>query len=194
MWIREPKKLCFIDLETSGLVPGEHVILSIGAIVANQEFSALIVPTDAEWARTSSEALDVNGLTLDVLRYNGQPLREVANMFAQWLFNNGIVFGKGQFVGQNPAFDLGFLAHFLADEFAFYNITRHLPIDVRDMYSRAINAGLVIPVGKYRDSHTISKSLGLPEEPWPHDALEGARAVRRHYEKLTELLSKVKLG
>jgi DNA polymerase III epsilon subunit-like protein len=192
--LRESKKLCFVDLETSGLEPGPAVILSVGAITdSGQEYSALITPTDIEWVRATPRALEVNGLTLSILQTKGKSRSKVAVELATWLSAQGIVGSKGVFVGQNPKFDMRFFEHFFADEFAFFDITREPAIDVRDMYTKAINAGLVTSAGAYRDGRTISLSLGLPPEPEPHDALEGARAVKRHYEALTKLLSERKM-
>ena len=39
----------------------------------------------------------------------------------------------------------------------------------------------------YQNTHNIAKQLGVPEEPKPHQAIEGARALKRNYEALRKL-------
>jgi len=189
------KRILYIDLETSGLEPSEGaVILSIGAVidkVGNKvdkyaEYEAYILPTPEEWAKASPKALEVNGLTWEFLQEHGRPFVEVRDEFLAFLYTNGIKEKKATIVGQNPNFDAKFLKTFMGSELAFIAYPFDDIIDVRNLYSSMVNSGKTKFL-KYRSGENISKSLGVEPEPFPHEALEGAKVVQRNYEKLMEL-------
>lgn len=192
------KRHIFLDIETSGLKPppeGDAVILSIGAVAevggnkSEREFSefyALICPTKTQWELAAQEALQVNGLTWETLQAEGKPFSEVREEFLRWAMENRLSGGNVVLVGQNPRFDLGFLQCYMGAELRFIGFPLGEPIDIRDLYSILVNRK-VMPYLKKRDGHSISKALGVLEEPWPHNALEGARAVQRNYSAMLAL-------
>lgn len=192
------KRLIFVDLETSGLEPSQgHVILSMGAIVEKpgkkfegmlDEFNVNIIPTANQWKLASSQALDVNGLTLEYLQKTGISLEDARKKFCEWLVANKVESGKVMYVGQNPNFDLRFLGYYMGDELEFINFphAQDEVIDIRDLYSILTNRKAV-PWLKNRNGHAISNALGVEEEPKPHIAIEGARVVKRNFDKMVEL-------
>lgn len=182
------KKLCFIDLETTGLEPGRYVILSIGAVTSDdKEYYAVIKPTLEQWACASPEALVINGFDWVTLDVEGRKFTEVRDEFCKWLVENGIEQGKSLFVGQNPDFDFKFLKFFMGGYLEYINIPLP-PVDVRDIYTTAINKGKLFPTAQFRHGKTISLELGVEPEPEPHNALEGAKVIRRNFEALVKLL------
>ncbi len=189
------KKLCYLDIETSGLRPQDGaVILAIGCVVEKPskkgttfgEFYGVVTPTELEWANASPKALEVNGLTLEVLREEGRPFCDVRDGFLRFLAENGVEKGKAQVIGQNPNFDLSFLHHFMGEYLNFIGFPWDDVIDTRDLYSILANRE-VVPVLKYRSSENLSQALGIAPEPWPHNALEGARVVHCNYAKMIEM-------
>ena len=69
------------------------------------------------------------------------------------------------------------------------------PVDIRNMFSEAIRRGRIITSEQGRSGVIISEVLGVEPEPEVHDGLEGAKVVKRHYDKLKELLAAApKLG
>jgi DNA polymerase III epsilon subunit-like protein len=190
------KSKIFLDIETTGLEYSQGaVILSIGAVAElrgkknlgnSVEFYGLICPTREEFAAASPEALQVNGLTWETLEANGKPFREVVEDFLRWLMEHKIDAKNYQYVGQNPNFDLGFLRFFLGDELDFVNFPFEDPLDIRDLYSILVSRR-VMKYLKRRTGENISIELGVEPEPKIHNALEGARVVKRNYDRLVEL-------
>lgn len=187
------KNLVFVDLETSGLEPNEGAcILAIGAVVEKSvkknpvsEFSVLVKPTEAQWMLASPKALQVNGLTWERLQAEGVPFADARDMFLEWLVSL-TVRSSFTYVGQNPSFDFKFLGAFMGAELEFIDFPTKDIVDIRDLYSILMNRRKV-PFLKYRSGENISKAIGVEPEPAVHDALEGARVVRRNYHRLVEL-------
>jgi len=193
----------FVDIETSGLKPEDGAVpLAIGAVaelkgkkLAGQvaEFYGVVLPTREQWAAASPKALVVNGLTWEYLCKHGKPLQRVVEDFAQWVFGNKVTATSYVHVGQNPAFDLRFLKHFFQAELEFVGYPLHGEcVDNRDLYgileSRRVMPYLAREQGG-RTSERISAALGLEPEPFPHNALEGARAAQRNFNRLYELVN-----
>lgn len=193
------KSPLFLDIETSGLRPEDGaVILSIGAIaevtnkrtgVSYVEFEQVIHPTAAQWAAASQDALRVNGFTLDKLAAFGIPAAEAIVVFCEWLDEHKVSMSKYFVVGQNPKFDLGFLEHFFGGQLSFVGFPFADYVDNRDLYSVLVNRRVMPWLDKSkggRTSENISVALGVKPEPWPHSAIEGARAVMRNYRAMVE--------
>jgi len=188
---KDSKKRFFIDLETSGLEPTEGaVILQIGCLTDDPEdgeFSMTILPTNEQYVKASPKAIEVNGLTWEVLQEKGKSFEEVKEEFLRYLARCGI--DGCVLVGQNPTFDMKFLRFFMQGEMDYLGVPYDRPVDVRNMYSEAIRRNLVKPTEQGRAGHVISRMIGVEEEPKVHDALEGAKVVKRNYDKLKVLLS-----
>ena len=195
--IKDTKKRFFIDIETSGLKPYEGaVILQIGCLTDDPKdgtFSETILPTNEEYGRRSPKAIEINGLTWEVLQEKGKPFKDVRDALIRYLMKAGI--DEGVFVGQNPGFDMGFFKFYMKADLDYIGAPYERPVDVRNMYSEAIRRGRVITSEQGRSGSIISEVLGVEPEPEVHDGLEGAKVVKRHYDKLKELLAAApKLG
>lgn len=188
------ERKCYIDLETSGLKIPPAVILAIGAITSDgDEFLQLVTPTQKEWDKAAPEALKVNGLTIERLKEDGLPLADARDLFLSWLVEHDVVKGKCGLVMQNPTFDIGFLSAAMGSELDFIGFPFFDTTDVRSMFSKVVNRNLVKPAtwpngSPKRDGHSISRALGVEEEPEVHDALEGAKVVKRNYDACLDLL------
>lgn len=182
----EPSYL-FLDVETTGLDPKLHTILSIGAIYEaghiHLEYYAKIRPTVSDWAHATEEALKVNGHTHKELTH----ARSLSTVYYEMLFwvmlaTNG---SEDSFylVGQNPKFDLGFLQACMPK---IYDLVSKRVKDIREMYSQRESKGLVPTLPK-RSGALIAEALHVNPEPEPHNALEGARVVYRNFYALISL-------
>jgi DNA polymerase III epsilon subunit-like protein len=188
------KRTLYIDLETTGLdFSTGACILSIGAVVDKgtkkdpiSEYYGLIIPTPAQWEKRTAEAMQVNGLSLELLESKGRHFSDARDEFLFWLASCGVTSGKAQVIGQNPKFDMGFLNHYMGPELRFIDFPFDEVFDNRDYYGILVNQKKV-PYIKKRNSEAISAALGVEPEPWPHDALEGARVVKRNYEAMLAL-------
>lgn len=165
-----------IDIETSGVDPRKHSILSIGAIdfskPENQFYEECYI---FEGAEISPEALVINGFTENEIKNTKKKsLEEIINLFIEWTIpiENKIL------AGHNTFFDLEFLRH----SFLRYNLDWKLGHRIIDLHSicfaHYLQKNIAIPTKNGRTDLNLDKILnyvGLPEEPKPHNALVGAK-------------------
>jgi DNA polymerase-3 subunit epsilon len=149
-----------VDVETSGLRPAQHRVLSVAVITMGPdgeqtgEFSTLLDPG------CDPGPVHIHGLTAERLR--GAPtFEQVAGHLAAFL--------RGRvMVAHNAQFDYGFLAH----EFA--RAGQRLPVDQR-LCTLALNRRLAPPTRNMRLS-TLAAHYGVRQQR-AHDALDDARVL-----------------
>lgn len=117
---KKPLKLCFIDLETTGLDPKLHAIVQIAGIieidgVEKERFDFRVKPAPGKML--DQAALDVHGLTREVLDGYENPSLVHARLvttFCRYVdkFNRA---DKFFFIGYNSRFDEDFLRQFFLD-------------------------------------------------------------------------------
>lgn len=165
-----------VDIETSGVDPRKHSILSIGAIdfkqPENQFYEECYI---FEGAEISPEALAINGFTENEIKDpKKKSLEEIIKLFIEWItpIENKIL------AGHNTFFDLEFLRH----SFLRYNIDWKLGHRIIDLHSicfaHCLQKNIPIPIKNGRTDLNLDKILnyvGLPDEPKPHNALTGAK-------------------
>lgn len=168
------------DVETSGLDPFSHTMLSIGAYdtSSNREFySEIQCPS---WADISTKALKVNGFTEDeIYGKHRTPLQQAVQEFLDWSGYAEIP----MLAGWNVHFDVAFMK----SAFSRYNIKWPFGFRVVDVHSVVFfDIMTKSPNDFYRyltvtgmSKISLNKALvyyGLPPEPNPHNALTGAKA------------------
>ncbi|BCQ39453.1 hypothetical protein ERHA54_20560 [Erwinia rhapontici] len=62
-----------VDVETSGPIPGEFSLLSIGACLVQDPLMSIYIELQPDSPRHDEEALKVSGLSLEYLQQNGLP-------------------------------------------------------------------------------------------------------------------------
>jgi len=170
--------MIIVDVESTGTEPEKHSILSIGALdIDNPEnqFYGECRPWDG--SHIMDEALAVNGFSREeVENKNKQTEEELVKKFIDWaLFCN-----EQTFAGQNISFDRDFIHHacFRAHinwPFAYRTIDQHSLC-----FMHMIKQGITPPTNKNRtdlNSDKIMNYVGIPVEPHPHNALNGAKVV-----------------
>ncbi|MFP4539779.1 MAG: 3'-5' exoribonuclease domain-containing protein [Candidatus Paceibacterota bacterium] len=165
-----------VDLEASGVDHRVHGILSIGAIdFLHPERYFYGECRLWEDAHISQEALDVNGFTReDVFDPEKQSEAQLLDSFRLWVENSE----DHTIAGHNPHFDLVFLenAYRRNDEVSIS--LAHRVVDLHSIaFFNMIRNGDTLPKKNGRsniNSDTIMEYLGLPKEPLPHNALNGA--------------------
>lgn len=181
----------FVDIETTGLEPIQgHKMLSIGAIRqirsnlvppwedAVKEFEVTIKISREDFEKASPEALAVNGVTYEYIEEHGIPFDEAMDKFIEFVMP--ALKTKCIHVGQNPGFDIKFLASECYKPLSFVGYPLKNPIDVIELFKTLQQFDKTLYTAKY-NGHAISKALGVEEEAKIHTAMGGTRAVYRNY-------------
>jgi DNA polymerase III epsilon subunit-like protein len=101
-----------IDVETAGPIPGEYSLLSIGACDVEDEtrtFACEIKPINRN---ADPKALEVSGLSLEVLERSGLTPEVAMQQFSTWAENLASEDGTLVFVGFNAPFDWSFVNYY----------------------------------------------------------------------------------
>lgn len=167
--------LCFIDIETTGARFGYHEIIAIGAIRTSNEG----VEVKGEWEtklqphfhkQITKIARQINGFSKQNWLTAPKPSRAIWTSFVK--FVSGCTP-----VCHNPPFERAFITIAAAKEGIF-----DLKLDYHWIGTESLGWPLFID-GKLTklSLNAISEYFGLPEEPTPHTALNGAVACRKAY-------------
>jgi len=167
-----------LDVETSGIIPGKHSILSLGALdldnPSNQFYDECRV---WDGAHIDDEALAVNGFSREEAVDSAKKTEaELVKAFLAWALDRP---KERTLAGQNPSFDRDFVSFAcaragIAFPFAFRTVDTHslcwLHMNERE---------LTPPSAKMHTALNLTavlKYCGLPKEVSPHNALGGAYA------------------
>ncbi len=174
-----------VDIETSGIEPTRHSILSIGAVDFNdisREFNMDCRVFDG--AHIDQDALDYNGFIKEQITNPSKPSEgEIVKLFLDWAKESS----DHTLAGQNPSFDLDFLK--AAAHRAKLDIS--IPKRTVDLHSvcltHMILNKVIPPIKNNRsdlDSDTIMQYVGISPEPRPHVAINGARIETEAFARL----------
>lgn len=188
--------MIILDIETTGLDPKRHCMLSLGAVDydSGEEFyGECRVYHDTE---IDDIALGINGFTReDIARNKGNNQKHFPHM----LYLEFLTWAK-HFIPAAPAgmpplllaghnighFDILFLEHyhqrFEPEPWLFGYRTL-------DLHSVAFTI-----LGRSLSHAGICEALGLPTEPKPHHALHGARFERDAFKRLFEMQAEEKMA
>ncbi len=167
--------MIIVDVETTGSNPVKNSILSIGAIdFENPKEQFYQECRMWEGAHVEQEALAVNGYSEAEIK---DPAKQsegelVGNFFAWLKKRNSELVG-----GQNPMFDLGFIqAGAYRNHLDF--LMAHRSVDLHTVvFMHMIKNGITPPTKNKKsdiNSDGIMKYVGIPTEPKPHIAINGA--------------------
>ncbi|MEK6973643.1 MAG: 3'-5' exonuclease [Nanoarchaeota archaeon] len=177
--------MIIVDVETTGLDPKKHSIVSIGAIdffnPENQFYEECRIFDNAE---ITQEALAINGFTEEQIKNpNKRPQREVIKQFLIWI----VKFNYRTIAGQNPSFDRDFLKS-AAERFKLYWPLHHRTVDLHSLcYANYLKRGLLPPIKEGMSNLSPSQIyiyVGLPEEKIPHNGLLGAKMEAEAFSRL----------
>lgn len=101
-----------VDVETSGPIPGEYSLLSIGACLVAEPAMSIYLELQPDSATHDPEAVAVSGLDLERLEREGLAPQEAMRMFEQWLKSSCSPGQKIVFVGLNAPFDWSFVNYY----------------------------------------------------------------------------------
>lgn len=156
-----------IDVETAGPIPSEYSLLSIGACLVDdpaQTFSCQIAPTTFN---ADPAALGVSGLSLKLLKEEGESPSDAMRRFASWI-EEASRGAKPVFVGFNAPFDWSFVNYYF-HRFAGGNPFGFTALDIKALW---------MGVADCRWSETTSRRIAERLQPrlhGDHDALHDAQ-------------------
>jgi len=189
-------KMLFIDLETTGTVPGKHGVVQIAGIIeiegkVAEEFELKCRPFPGEVADPA--ALRVIGKTADEIRAYPEPrlaFEKLKGIFQKYVDRYDKT-DKLNMVGQNPKFDYDFLTSFFqknGDQYLYAYIKFHL-IDLIAATALFQSAGkMTVPNMKLE---TVAGYFGIEHKA--HDALEDIRITRQLYHTYADLIKQIKM-
>lgn len=164
-----------VDVETTGIEPNKHSLLSIGAVdFLDPERTFYIECRMFDGARVMDQALVVNGYSKEEIqdlskKTEGEAVRE----FLLWAETSKI----HTIAGQNPFFDVSFIQHAAYRNNLDFPLA-HRIIDLHSIvYFHMVRRGIEPPVKNGRtdiNSDLIMNYVGIDTEPKPHNALNGA--------------------
>ena len=156
-----------VDVETSGPIPGEYSLLTIGACLVDdfgRTFSARLKPISDN---ADPAAMKVTRLSLDELRQSGEEPSGAMARFRHWIEAEAGPDGQAVFVGFNAGFDWSFVNYYFHC-FLGMNPFGFAALDIKSFYMGAMRCAWV-------DTKSSRMSEALkPIHHGNHDALQDA--------------------
>ncbi len=172
-----------VDVETSGPIPGEYSLLTIGACDADDDsksFSAELKPINYN---ADPKALEVTGLSLTELAERGDDPAVVMQAFADWALELAGKDGTLVFVGFNAPFDWSFVNYY------FHRFLGNNPFGFTALDIKALYMGTTASAWSDTRSSQIAKHL-TPARHGDHDALHDAKYQAELFRLVRNLGSK----
>lgn len=157
-----------VDVETSGPIPGEYSLLSIGACLVAEPSISIYVELQPDSLTHDPEAVAVSGLDLERLEHEGLAPLEAMRSLDQWLKSSCQPGQKVVFVGFNAPFDWSFVNYYF-HKYMGTNPFGFTAIDIKAYFMGAAGCSW-----KETKSSQIAARL-KPRSAPNHNALEDAR-------------------
>jgi DNA polymerase III epsilon subunit-like protein len=165
-----------LDIETTGIDPKRHSIVEVGAIDFDNPGNYFNERCSIwEGAEIDFKALAINGLTLDEIQDKTIfTQKELISAFITWV---GLIEDK-TIAGQNVDFDINFINESSARCGLNFSLGKRKVDQHSIVYAHFLKRNIRLPLKDgFSDlnSDFIMNYVGLPPEPKPHRAINGAR-------------------
>lgn len=174
-----------VDVESTGLDPKKHSIVSIGAVdFDNPDYQFYRECRIWDGAEVSKSALDVNGFSEDeIVDATKVSLEAAMEDFIKWADDCD----DKTLAGVNPSFDRDFLKASAEKAGIKWDFAYRM-VDLHSLcYSHYLSRGIDPPMKNNHTCITSDKTyeyVGLPDEPKPHNALTGAKMEAEAFSRL----------
>jgi len=98
------EKYISVDVETSGPIPGEFSMLSLGACIVGETYKNFYVKLKPLNDNFTKRAIEVSGLSIEELKEKGTEPKEAMRKFKEWV-EKASGDARPVFVGFNATFD-----------------------------------------------------------------------------------------
>ncbi|MCX6056451.1 MAG: 3'-5' exonuclease [Chloroflexi bacterium] len=119
-----------VDIETSGPIPGQYSLLSIGACLVEDPSVSFYIELKPDREGFLPEAMAIHGLSLQKLKDTASPPLEAMQTFARWIKTYSAENGKAVFVAFNAPFDWMFINDYFY-RYLGYNPFGHTALDIK---------------------------------------------------------------
>ncbi|WP_079436496.1 3'-5' exonuclease [Zoogloea sp. LCSB751] len=158
-----------VDVETSGPIPGEYSMLTIGACNVDdpeQVFSCELKPISAN---ADSKAMEITGLSMEKLAAEGWPPEVAMKRFHDWIVKVAGEDGTPVFVGLNAPFDWSFV------NFYFHRYLKSNPFGFSALDIKAFYMGVTGSTWAGTRSSQMATRLHPTQCKGDHQALHDAQ-------------------
>lgn len=137
-------KLLFVDVETGGLDPNTHSLLSIGLVAVDDG----VIKDKREYFvkhnvyNVTAKAMEINNLDIKLIDKNGLSVYDVVNAIREFCNKNFGKVDKITVAGHNVAFDIKFLNHMFEKNFSSFNRFNHRTVDTSTLILAMSEAGM----------------------------------------------------
>jgi ribonuclease T len=122
-----------VDVETSGPIPGDYSLLSIGACAIYEPASTFYIELKPINESITAESINVHKLSMQRLTVEGVAPKEALQRFEEWL-KSVTTFGQQPvFVAFNAAFDWMFVNYYFF-HYLGHNPFGHAALDIKALY------------------------------------------------------------
>lgn len=157
-----------VDVETAGPIPGEYSLLAIGACSVydpQRTFACELKPINKN---ADPKALEITGLSLDILEQTGLTPEQAMARFASWLNQLRANDETLVFVGLNAPFDWSFVNYYF-HKFLGENPFGFTALDIKAYYMGATGS-------QWADTRSSRIASALnPQLSGDHNALHDAQ-------------------
>ena len=157
-----------IDVETSGPIPGDYSMLSIGACHVDDEALTFYRELKPINKNADPKALEVSGFSLEELARTGDSPSDAMNALATWVKETAGADATPVFVGFNAPFDWSFVNYYF-HKYVGANPFGFTALDIKAYYMGAMKTS-------WKDTRSSSMEIELgPKKKGDHDALHDAQ-------------------
>jgi len=177
--------MIIVDVETTGLNPDKHSLLSIGAVdFANPERQFYEECRIWDGAHIDDDGLAVNGFTREqIIDPDKKTEGEIVKEFLDWAHSSK----ECTVAGQNPYLDLRFIEAGARRNHMDASL-HHRVVDQHSIcFAHMLKRGVKPPIkgNEYNlNSDAIMIYVGIPTEPRPHLGINGARWEAEAFSRL----------